>query len=450
MMRCQLAVASSWPRTPSVSVLDLDRDAAAVEQACAIDLADRRCDGVGLERVEDVVQGLLELVLDHAPHPVEADTWGRVAQRREFGLEAVALLGRQVAEVDDRGDLADLHRRALHAAEHVDDLLGRLDLAPLGGGVARLGGAGRVCGPGRVGAYGLPADEPADRRGPQQSPGRHQVRVGHRTMVLLAVWGQATFARPGAGASEPQQRGDRALLLDVGVDHRQVTHARVLAEGAAHRGLDDVVDDLGLGAVGGALAAGADAHPAALRAARPLGREALLDHQRVDAPLVDGLQDWRQAGDRAPAGRRGLGDALQQLLVAARAQLVEDGPRRLQDVVGAGVPHVDVEVALHAAGDLGVQEALELLDGLLLAADDQAGDRRLAQPPPQLARHGAQVVLGLLGDAALVARLRPAALIVLALGLVVLAPDLDEAVGRPGQQPHPPAVDERQPPQLAG
>src|SRR3712207_9024321 len=53
-------------------------------------------------------------------------------------LEAVAHLRRHPGQVDERRDLADLHRGALHLAEHLDDLLRSLDLALLGRAAAAL------------------------------------------------------------------------------------------------------------------------------------------------------------------------------------------------------------------------------------------------------------------------------------------------------------------------
>ena len=63
---------------------------------------------------------------------------GGVAQLGELRLDALLELGREGAGVDERGHLADLHRRALHLPEHVEDLLGGLDLATLRGGAAAV------------------------------------------------------------------------------------------------------------------------------------------------------------------------------------------------------------------------------------------------------------------------------------------------------------------------
>ena len=98
-------------------VLHLDRDAAAVVQLRAVDLADRRGgERLLLELVEDVLERLLQVGLDDLAHVVERRLRRRVAQRGELGLEALLDLGRQRAGVHERHDLADLHRRALHLA----------------------------------------------------------------------------------------------------------------------------------------------------------------------------------------------------------------------------------------------------------------------------------------------------------------------------------------------
>ena len=111
-------------------VLHLDGHLAPVVQAGAVDLADRGGrHGLLVELGEHVVEPLAQAVLDHLAHALERHARGGVAQLGQLGLDALLELGREGAGVDERGHLADLHRRALHLAEHLEDLLGRLHLA---------------------------------------------------------------------------------------------------------------------------------------------------------------------------------------------------------------------------------------------------------------------------------------------------------------------------------
>jgi hypothetical protein len=64
-------------------------------------------------------------------------------------------LGRKSAGVHERGDLSDLHRGALHLAQHVEDALRGLQLALLGRGAALLVGAAEVCRAACIAAGGL-------------------------------------------------------------------------------------------------------------------------------------------------------------------------------------------------------------------------------------------------------------------------------------------------------
>ena len=103
--------------------------APVVAQARAVDLPDR---GGGhrllVELGEDRAELLAEVVLHDLAHLREGHPRRGVAQLGELGLDALPELGRERARVDERGHLPHLHRRALHLAEHVEDLLGRLHL----------------------------------------------------------------------------------------------------------------------------------------------------------------------------------------------------------------------------------------------------------------------------------------------------------------------------------
>ena len=121
----------------------LTATARAVGRGRAVDLADR---GGGerllLELAKDVADRHAELVLEQLLDLLERERRDVVAQRRERRLELLALGLGDRGEVDGREHLADLHRRAAHLAELLDELArGR------GGALAGRGvGAARRCG----------------------------------------------------------------------------------------------------------------------------------------------------------------------------------------------------------------------------------------------------------------------------------------------------------------
>ncbi len=124
-----LQVRSHRRRDPGV--LDLHRDLAAVlAQPRAVHLADRgRRDRLLLELLEHRPDALPEVVLDHPPHLLEGHRRRRVAELRQLRLELLAVLLLHEAHVQEGHHLAELHRRALHRAQHRDDLLRGLHLA---------------------------------------------------------------------------------------------------------------------------------------------------------------------------------------------------------------------------------------------------------------------------------------------------------------------------------
>ena len=101
-----------------------------VAQARLVDLPyGGRRDRHGVEGLEDHVERIVVLLLEDLLHVLERDLRRRVAQLGELGLELLAeLLGDQ-ADVEERHHLPELHRRALHRPQRGDDLLGRLELA---------------------------------------------------------------------------------------------------------------------------------------------------------------------------------------------------------------------------------------------------------------------------------------------------------------------------------
>ena len=114
-------------------VLDLDRDGAAVLEHRPVDLPDRRGgDRLLVEVGERLAQRRLEVLFDHLLDRRERDRLGVMLETREDLLELGADLLRHQSEVDGGQRLADLHRGAPHAPEHLDERLRGLELLARG------------------------------------------------------------------------------------------------------------------------------------------------------------------------------------------------------------------------------------------------------------------------------------------------------------------------------
>ena len=175
----QLQVAQvGLDRLGDARVLDLDRDRLALGRGGAVDLADR---GGGerllLEVVEEVLDRLPELLPQQLLDALEGERRDVVAQARERRFELLALGLGDRGEVDGREDLADLHRRAAHLAELLDQLAGGRGGALARRGVRRLLAAQRVGGAHSRPAQTLAGDEPAEAAGAGDAGCRR--RVGH-------------------------------------------------------------------------------------------------------------------------------------------------------------------------------------------------------------------------------------------------------------------------------
>ena len=165
-------------RLGDARVLDLDRDPLALGGRRAVDLADRGGgERVVLEVVEEVFDRLAQLRLEQLLHALEGQRRDVVAQARERGLELLALGLGDRGEVDGREDLADLHRRAAHLAELLDQLAGGRGRALAGRGVGGLVAAQGVDGARSGPAQALAGDEPAEAAGAGDAGGGRG--VGH-------------------------------------------------------------------------------------------------------------------------------------------------------------------------------------------------------------------------------------------------------------------------------
>src|SRR3954447_7376518 len=190
-------------------VLDLDRDVAPVVEARAVDLADRGGgDRHGVEGLEDVLDLLAVLLLDDLLHVLEGDLRRGVAQLGELGLELLAVLGRDEADVEERHHLPELHRRALHGAQGGDDLLGGLDLTARERLVGALLVAGQVGRARTELARGLLGRQPPDGRGAPQARGRDR---------LLRHGGQ-WYEESSRGRSARERAAERERLGGVGAE----------------------------------------------------------------------------------------------------------------------------------------------------------------------------------------------------------------------------------------
>ena len=92
-----------------------------------------------VEVLEQLLDGLVPLLVEHLATFFHGIVRRLGAQLASLLLVELAVLGRQELGVDERGELADLHRCALHAPERLDHPLGGLEVAPLQsvGGLAR-------------------------------------------------------------------------------------------------------------------------------------------------------------------------------------------------------------------------------------------------------------------------------------------------------------------------
>ena len=124
MLRRSVSTASATP-----GYWTLTATSRAVARARAVDLADRRrgdrlaSNSAKTSRDRPAELGAQQLLQLRRTGPVGAC----VAQRGERLLELLALVLGHEVEVDRREDLADLHRRALHLPELLDELVGDRD-----------------------------------------------------------------------------------------------------------------------------------------------------------------------------------------------------------------------------------------------------------------------------------------------------------------------------------
>ena len=162
-------------------VLDLDDDIVAVERRRSVDLADRRRrERTLVELGEDAAERSAELV-SHQPLELrERDRRDVVAELGELRLQRVALVLGEAVELDHREHLPDLHRRATHLPELLDELVDERGGALVLRGCGALRRADAIGRPHARPPHTLAGHEPADPGGPRDPPGRQLSRFGRR------------------------------------------------------------------------------------------------------------------------------------------------------------------------------------------------------------------------------------------------------------------------------
>jgi hypothetical protein len=131
-----------------------------------------------LDVLEQPLAWLVELLVEHLPDPVPRHRRRRGAKSAELALvELAVFVGEEVA-VDERGQLAHLHRHALHRPERVDQPLRRVlgqVLHPL---LPAVPGAQDAAGLGAGEARALESRTGAEAHRAQQAVARDVVLAG--------------------------------------------------------------------------------------------------------------------------------------------------------------------------------------------------------------------------------------------------------------------------------
>ena len=149
-----------------------------------MDLADRgRGERTLVELREHARQRRAELRAQQLLEPRERHRRDAVAQRRKLALQLVLLVLGEAVELDHREHLPDLHRRAAHPPELLDEL------ADERRGPFVLGGGGALGRPHPVGRphprppHALPGHQPANPRRPRDPPRRELLRLARGIVV---------------------------------------------------------------------------------------------------------------------------------------------------------------------------------------------------------------------------------------------------------------------------
>src|SRR5215211_539319 len=245
-------------------------------------------------------------------------------------------------------------------------------------------------------------------------------------------------------ALEPQQGSDAAVRFDrlaVVADRQQLGR---LLHRQLDRGIGEIVEREEPRAVGRTATLAPRPEPAAVRALDAgHSRELLIQEQHLDAAFVQRLQHLLEPADAA------LSEPLQRLGLALALELLEAGARGGEDLLGGRAVDVDLDAAGEPFLKVPMQLGLEVRDDLARPADDQALERTTLEVLHEGVGGVLQVVGLLLLDAALVASLRPPALVMLAEDCVVDLLNLSQPVGRASEDAYVAAAHQRDAPALA-
>ncbi len=174
-----------FDRVGDPGVLHLDRDLTAVARLPPVHLTDaRRRRRLRVDRSEDAFGLRSPLAAQEPAHLVPVDRRDVVAQRGQAPLQIRGLVGVEARELDRRQHLTDLHRRAAHRGELVDERVDCRDHPVAAAALALVVGAARVEPVARP-SRGAAGRDPAEPRGAGRSTGdrtlsRLSPPLGHR------------------------------------------------------------------------------------------------------------------------------------------------------------------------------------------------------------------------------------------------------------------------------
>jgi hypothetical protein len=152
-----------------------------------MDLTDRgRCERTLVKVAEDALERTAELPAHQLLELLEPNGRDVVAERSEPPLQLVPLVLRKAIELDHRDHLTNLHRRATHLPELIDELLDHRRGALLLGRRRPLRRPDSVGGSHPGPAQALPRHEPAHTRRPGESAFGQLSRLSERILVVRA------------------------------------------------------------------------------------------------------------------------------------------------------------------------------------------------------------------------------------------------------------------------
>ena len=185
------------------------------------------------------------------------------------------------------------------------------------------------------------------------------------------------------------------------------------------------------------------------RSATPLARKSSASSSVSTRPSSRQPSTSSAPAAARPPGAQALLEPVEQLALAAALVLLDPARRLGAHLVDARVLDADADVAREPLLQVGMQAALEVADGLVGGADQQVLEALALEQVEDDGGGVGEVVADVLLDRALVAGLRPAALPVLGVDVVLDPVRLVELLGRAGEDAGDPAVGEQHAPEAA-